>query len=89
MASFTWRSSSPPRDPRQACIAGERSSPPEDCGGAWGYENFVAALADPGPDEHDRLLEWVGGGFDPEHFDLVAVNRALAPARRRAAPSRA
>jgi len=69
-----------------ACIAGERSCPPEDCGGTWGYENFLAALADP---DHDELLEWVGGEFDPEHLDLVAVNRALAPTRRRSAPSRA
>ncbi len=72
-----------------ACIAGDRSCPPEDCGGAWGYENFLAALADPDHGEHDELLEWVGGEFDPEHFDLVAVNRALAPTRRRSAPSRA
>jgi len=23
------------------------------------------------------MLEWVGGSFDPEAFDLAAVNRAL------------
>jgi hypothetical protein len=24
------------------------------------------------------MLEWVGGSFDPQAFDLVFVNRALA-----------
>jgi hypothetical protein len=28
--------------------------------------------------EYSAMLEWVGGGFDPEGFDLAAVNRALA-----------
>lgn len=71
-----------------ACIAGERSCPPEDCGGTWGYENLLAALANPDHDQHDELLVWVGGRFDPEYLDIVAVNRALAPTRRRSAPSR-
>jgi hypothetical protein len=70
------------------CVDGERACPPEDCGGIWGYEEFLAAVADPDHDEHDRFLEWVGEEFDPERFDLAAVNRALAPARRRRAPSR-
>ncbi len=72
-----------------ACVAGERACPPEDCGGVWGYEEFLAALADSHHDEHDHLLEWVGGEFDPERLDLAAVNRALAPTGRRRAPSRA
>ena len=24
------------------------------------------------------MLVWVGGGFDAEHFDLVAVNESLS-----------
>lgn len=24
------------------------------------------------------MLEWVGGAFDAEHFDLAAVNQALS-----------
>ncbi|MGH9184303.1 MAG: plasmid pRiA4b ORF-3 family protein, partial [Acidimicrobiales bacterium] len=51
------------------CVAGERACPPEDSGGVWGYEVFLAALADPDHDEHDQFLEWVGGEFDPEHLD--------------------
>lgn len=72
-------------------VAGARACPPEDCGGVWGYANLVAAVADPNHPEHDDLLEWVGGGFDPEAFDLaradaavVAYGRVQARRRRRA-----
>lgn len=60
------------------CVAGERACPPEDCGGVVGYQELLAALVDPGHVEHDGLLEWVGGQFDPEAFHVETVNRALA-----------
>jgi pRiA4b ORF-3-like protein len=60
-----------------ACIAGARACPPEDCGGTPGYENLLETLADPMHEEHDELLEWIGGKYDPEKFDLEAVDRAL------------
>jgi len=69
-----------PPDPKvkyPVCIAGERSSPPEDCGGVWGYEEFVEAICDPDHPEHEEYLDWVGGNFDSEKFDLEAINREL------------
>jgi hypothetical protein len=59
------------------CIAGERACPPEDCGGTWGYEDFLKAIADPNHEEHDEYLEWVGSSFDPEAFDLKHINNIL------------
>ncbi len=59
------------------CTAGKRSGPPEDCGGIWGYANLLEALADPAHEEHEELLEWVGGNFDSERFDKEAVNAVL------------
>ncbi|KQC15680.1 MAG: hypothetical protein APR56_13000 [Methanosaeta sp. SDB] len=59
------------------CIAGERSAPPEDCGGVWDYEEFVEAISNPDHPEHEEYLDWVGGNFDPEKFDLEAINREL------------
>lgn len=59
------------------CLDGARAGPPEDCGGPPGYENFVAAVADPKHPEHDDLLDWIGGEFDPEAFDRAKTNRAL------------
>jgi hypothetical protein len=60
------------------CIEGQRACPPEDCGGVWGYVDLLAAIADPEHDEHMETKEWLGDEFDPAHFDLVAVNAALA-----------
>ena len=63
------------------CVAGKRACPPEDCGGPWGYPDFLEAVQDPGHPEHEELLEWAGGEFDPEQFDLDAVNAQLAAVR--------
>ena len=59
------------------CVSGKRACPPEDVGGVWGYEDFLKAIADPNHEEYDECLEWVGGTFDPEAFDLEAVNESL------------
>ncbi len=61
------------------CIKGKRACPPEDCGGIFGYDNLLNALADPDHPEHDDMLDWCGE-FDPEHFDCDEVNGNL-PAR--------
>jgi hypothetical protein len=63
------------------CLAGERACPPEDCGGLHAYEAFVAAIQDPGHEEHEDMLAWAGGRFDPEAFDVQTVNRALRTIR--------
>jgi hypothetical protein len=42
-------------------------------GGPYGYEEMLAALADPDHEEHQSYLTWVGGAFDPEDFDPAAV----------------
>lgn len=69
-----------PAEPGQRyprCLFGQRACPPEDVGGPWGYEEFRAAIADPGHPEHQEFLDWAGGGFDPEAFDVVAVDQAF------------
>lgn len=60
-----------------ACVAGARACPPEDCGGITGYYHLLVALSDPDHEEHDAMLEWVRGKFDPNAFDVAAVDRAL------------
>jgi hypothetical protein len=52
------------------CIAGKRACPPEDCGGVGGYERMLDIIANPKHEEHAEMLEWLGGSFDPEAFDL-------------------
>ncbi len=71
------RSLAKPAWPYPLCVAGERACPPEDVGGHPGYEEFLMALRDAKHEDHDRLLLWAGGSFDPEGFDINAVNREL------------
>ena len=59
------------------CLAGARACPPEDCGGIWGYANFLDTIQDPQHPEHEEMVEWAGGEFDPEAFDLDEVNREI------------
>ena len=59
------------------CLAGERHCPPEDCGGVEGYEEFLEAIRRRHHPLHHAMLEWVGGRFDPDTFNLDEVNREL------------
>ncbi len=59
------------------CLEGAGTSPPEDVGGSMGYEEFLRIINDPEDEEHQHYLEWCGGWFDPEAFDLELVNRVL------------
>lgn len=59
------------------CLDGKRACPPEDCGGIWGYHDMLAAVADPKHPEHEELIEWLDGEFDPKAFDLEEVNKQL------------
>jgi hypothetical protein len=69
------------------CTAGARACPPEDCGGIWGYQDLLAALASPSDPGHDEVLDRVGDGFDVDAFDPAGVTAALQRRRaRRAAP---
>jgi len=63
------------------CVKGRRAGPPEDVGGVWGYQEFLEAIGDPDHPEHEEYLEWVGGEFDPEEFDLEETNEILRELR--------
>ena len=60
------------------CLAGRNACPPEDMGGPPGYIGFLEAINDRSHEDHERMLEWCGGSFDPDAFDLDAVNRDLS-----------
>lgn len=59
------------------CIGGEKACPPEDCGAFFGYEEFKKKIADPHHPEHEEVLQWVGGYFNPDGFDPNRINRDL------------
>jgi hypothetical protein len=65
-----------PQDPSvryPVCVAGRRACPPEDCGGTWGYSEFLRKLADSTDPGHKEMVEWIGGDFDPGNFDAADV----------------
>lgn len=68
-----------PFDPRQklpVCLKGNRACPPEDCGGPTGYQELLRLAAD-ALDDNAEVFEWLPMDFDPEYFDIDAVNAAL------------
>jgi hypothetical protein len=60
--------------------------PPEDCGGASGYENLLEILANPDHDEHEETLVWCGGRFDPARADRPILEGSIERLARRWAP---
>ncbi|SHO51704.1 UPF0149 family protein [Desulfopila aestuarii] len=66
--------------PYPVLIKGKRACPPEDCGGIWGYMEFLEAYSDPEHEEHASMQEWAGPDFQPERFDqdeIDEINEAL------------
>lgn len=59
------------------CHAGAKACPPEDCGGIGGYYDLLEILVDSNHPDHEDMMDWIGGKWDTEMFDLDEVNRAL------------
>ena len=59
--------------------------PPEDSGGPPGYAHLLEVPTDPSYEDYADLKQWVGRGFDPEKFNLAAVNKKLATLSKRLA----
>lgn len=60
------------------CIAGKRACPPEDCGGAWGYQELLKTFQakknkEKLDDDQKELLKW-SQIKDPEKFDPKRVS---------------
>jgi len=63
------------------CVDGANRCPPENCGGAGGYELLLEALADPTHPQHNELAEWIPEPIDPTEFDLAFTNARLQAVR--------
>jgi len=40
----------------------------------WGYSDFLEAIQNPKHKEHESMVEWVGGEFDPDKLDIKFIN---------------
>jgi hypothetical protein len=65
------------RETSPKCTAGNRACPPEDCGGSYGYPDFLDALANPSHPEHTDIKEWAGE-FQPETFSTAQSSALIA-----------
>jgi len=68
-----------------AFLDGKWRTPPEDVGGAPGFEMFLEAINDPTHEDHDDLVNWYGRSFDPQDIepDIVKIQIARIAAMRR------
>ena len=68
-----------------AFVGGARRAPPDDVGGISGFEAFLEAVTDPRHEDHDQMLEWSDGSFDPEDIDERDIRMIIGnfAARRR------
>ena len=58
--------------------SGAQACPPEDAGGARGYQESIDSLEnEPYSDEAKQFREWAGLDFDPDRFDRHAANAAI------------
>lgn len=60
------------------CLEGAGNCPPEDCGGRFGYAQLLQTIADPDHFDHEDMMIWLGGSFDPAFFDLNQINQQLS-----------
>ena len=64
-------------------VAGARRGAPEDVGGPPGFFDFLEAVANPHHSEHQRLIEWYGGPYDPDDLDRRALRLRLGAIAKR------
>jgi hypothetical protein len=74
---FVFEYESEPGGRYPQCLEGERACPPEDIGGTSGYRTFLSSLKDQEHDDHKVYVDWIGGYFDPEEFDVMKATRRM------------
>ena len=57
--------------------------PGVELGGPPGYELYLRILGDREHEQHEDMVRWIGGVFDPKGFDLNRLNREFKGAKKR------
>ena len=60
------------------CTEGARACPPDDVGGTPGYEDFLLAIKDPQNEQHEEILDWIGGEKWLEYCPLKSRNNYVS-----------
>lgn len=64
-------------------LEGAWRTPPEDVGGAPGFEEFLEAMANPEHEDHDDLMEWYGRPFDAANIEPEVIRKQMARLAKR------
>ena len=89
----SWEHDLKPAKPREAA-AGEAvivlhaaagRCPPDDSGGAQGFDYMLECLADPTSDEHDDYVDWLGGETWDQTADLADLAQRMAAVAKKLA----
>ena len=56
------------------CVRGARNTPPEDCGGIWGFEEFKEIMSDKNHPEYEEMKEWYEEDYDSDAFSKDDLN---------------
>ena len=59
------------------CLTGRNACPPEDVRVIPGYAVFLDAIRDAANPDHQTMLQWCGGAFEPSAFDPFEVQLRL------------
>ncbi|HPJ47479.1 MAG TPA: plasmid pRiA4b ORF-3 family protein [Synergistales bacterium] len=59
------------------CVNGKGACPPDDIGGLTGFTDFLRAMGDREDPQHEFFIDWYGGEFDPNAFELLEINITL------------
>lgn len=59
------------------CIEANNACPLEDCGGIPGFMQFLEAIKDKNHPNHQEMMEWCDGKFDPAAVNLKKINLEL------------
>ena len=76
------------KTPLPRLLGGKWRRPPEDIGGAPGFENFLEAMSDPDHEDHQDLLTWHGGPFDPKDIEKDQIKIVLKRLANRRKPEK-
>ena len=52
------------------CVGGRRATPPEDCGGSYGYQEILEIQENKKHPQYKETITWLGGKFDPERIQI-------------------
>lgn len=85
-----WEHDLMPGKPREAASGAavialhgaEGACPPEDSGGAPGFDHMLTCLDDPAHDEHQDFMDWMGGSFDRNADVALLTKRVAAVAKK-------